>query len=340
MYGRIRRWAVVGLLLVAGWAHAGERPFRETARVQVSAQPRELEVDEMAFTNNTWAAVSDGDWNNTSNWSLRVIPAANHIAIFDGTSQVSVTTGLDQSAAVFEQILVKPEYTGNIGSAGDPLRFSLATGVLVWRGRGQGFVNPEAGAFARVVCDVPNPLNGTRYNLVIGGMGTVISGNLAILGIKRGNVNVIGDMAFTGSIYLLGDAARLVLNSDLGVANNPKHILCAAGTLINKRPLDASQFLVAGDRSRVTQIGALVATTNVLVIGNGKFEYVPTSAPGTSPLITVIGGVYDQSDEKWDNVWGTTIIGPDASVIGGALRGSGIWPPSLDFREEYPGAQE
>lgn len=295
----------------------------------------------MAFTNNTWQSVSDGNFNNTSNWTKGVVPTDNHIAIFDGTSSISVTSGLDQSANHFEQLLVKPGYGGNIGSQGNPLRIDLTTGSMVWRGRGQGFIHPEDGAFANITCDVPNPFGGNRYNLVIGGLGTGTASTIAQVGIKRGNVNILGDVNFTAPVHMLGDAARLVISASLGGGmSEPVHIFCAAGQLTNNRPLQANQVLVVGDRSRVTQVGALVATNYVLVIGNGKFQYLPTSAPGTSPLLTVLGGVYDQSDEKWDNVWGTVVTGPDALIIGGAVRGTGVFPGDIDFGDDYPGDKE
>ncbi len=338
MNGWIKRWAVVGLLLVA-WAYAGEPPFRETARVALGQPVREWEAKPMAFTNNTWQAVSDGNWGNTSNWTLGVVPAGTHVAIFDGTSSISVTSGL--AGSTFEQLLVKPEYGGNIGSQGNPLRVDLGFGSLVWRGRGQGFIHTADGSFANVTCDVPNPFNGSRYNLVIGGLGVGTATTIAQVGIKRGNVNIMGDVNFTAPVHMLGDAARLVINPSLGGGMaDPIHMFCAAGELINSRPLQANKILVVGDRSRVTQIGALVATNYVLVIGNGKFQYLPTSAPGTNPLLTVIGGVYDQTSEKWNNVWGTVVTGPDGLIIGGAVRGTGVFPADMNFEDEYPGAKE
>lgn len=330
----------LGFLVLAGWAYGGERTgIREVARVTLREPARKCEVELMAFTNNTWQAVMDGNWLNANNWTLGAVPVATHVAIFDGTSSMSVTSGL--AGGTFEQLLVKPSYGGNIGSQGDPLRLDVGTGSIVWRGRGQGFLHPEDGAFANITCDVPNPFSGNRYNLVIGGLGTGTASTIAQVGIKRGNVNIMGDVNFSAPVHMLGDAARLVIDASLGGGmTEPVHIFCAAGALINKRTYRANQLLVVGDRSRVTQVGALLATNYVLVIGNGKFQYLPTSAPGTSPSLTVIGGVYDQTDEKWDNVWGTVVTGPDALIIGGAVRGTGVFPADMNFEDEYPGPKE
>ncbi len=341
---------LIGLLLgIAGPAYAGEPPtrtVRETGRVTLRGWPvvwEDQEPNEMAFTNNVWQAVMDGNWNTTSNWTLGVVPGATHVVIFDGTSQHDVTTGLNQSAAPFEHLYVTPKYSGHIGSQGAPLRTGIATGFIVWRGSGQGFINPDVGGFANVVCDVAHGFQQNRYDLVIGGMGVGEASTIAQLGIKRGNCNVMGDVNFTAQTYMLGDAARLVIDPNLDGMTEPKHIFCEAGPLINHRPLQADMLLVVGDRSRVTQIGALLGAPNpnhVLISGNGRFEYLPTSAPGTSPLISINGGVYDQTREKWNNVWGTTVIGPDGTVKGGPIKGTNFFPASADMRDLYPGAQE
>jgi hypothetical protein len=337
MNGWIKAWAV-GLLL-ASWAYAGEPPFRETARVTLHHRQLE-ECEKMAFTNNTWQSVGDGNWENTSNWTLGVQPGATHIAIFDGTSSISVTTNLDQTANAFEQLLVKPGYGGNMGSQGNPLIVDVGGGVVVWRGRGQGFINTKLGSTANIVVDVPNPLNGARYNLVIGGAGAGTAGSVAQLGVKRGNVNLMGDTRIQSQVYVLGDAARLVMDVELIALIGPQHIICAAGELVTFRTQEADAFLIVGDRSRVTQYGPLANTNHVVIVGNGKFQYLPLSAPGTTPALSAIGGVYDQTNEKWDSVWGATFIGPDAHIIGGAVRGTNVFPASLDLRDEYPGAKE
>lgn len=342
---RFSACVVIGLLLgIAGRAYAGEPPSFKRAMAftlhQWVSQEGEWRQPKVAFLNNTWQAVMDGNFANTANWTLGIVPVANHVAIFDGTSSVSVTSGLDRSANPFEQLLVKPGYGGNMGSQGNPLLVDVGSGVIVWRGRGRGFISPKLGSTTNVIVDTPHVLSGSRYNLVIGGAGAGTAGSVAQIGIKRGNANLAGDMRSTGQIYLLGDAARFVMDAELIGLIGPQHIICAAGILVTYRTQEADAFLIVGDRSRVTQIGPLANTNHVVVIGNGRFEYLPTSAPGTTPLLSAIGGVYDQSDEKWDSVWGTTIIGPDAMIIGGAVRGTNVFPASLNFGDDYPGTKE
>lgn len=291
----------------------------------------------MAFTQNIWISTT-GDPTAAASWSGGV-PGANDVCVFDGQSQQSVTQGL-AAGITCEHVYFTPDYMGNVGSVSDPLEIDVTTGWIVWRGRGQAYINPANGSFANVTCDIVGGGRSSGYDLTLGGRGVVTQGNVALLGVKRGAVHVLGDCNASSPWHVLGDAASLVVENALGGINDLAHVFCSAGNLINKRTIAAGEFLIVGDRSRVTQIGALTATTRVVVIGNGQFKYLPVSAPGTSPLLTVLGGVYDQRKERWDNVWGTTVIGPDATIQGGPVKGTNIWPPSADWRLDYPGAEE
>lgn len=291
----------------------------------------------MPLTRNTWQSVNDGNWDNTSNWSLTVKPTTDHVAVFDGTSSISVTTNLDQSGSSFAQLLVTPQNSSNFGSQGNPLQISIGSSVCVMRGRGVMYVAADFGEQAVFVLDVRG--NPNREALVIGGIGTGSYAN--VVAVKSGRCRVEGDVSLGSGVFTLGDAADLRMDANAGGFSDPARIICSAGYCENKRGiLSTAKTLIVGDRSRLDQIGALPSTTTVVVIGNGKFRYLPTSAPGTTPVLVLIGGSIDQSEERFDSVWGTVYIGPDAFIKGGTVRGSGLWPPDLDFRDEYPGSQE
>lgn len=339
MNGWIKAWAVVGLL--TGWAYAGEPPpFRETARITLRQRLVE-EPEKMALSVNTWVSVN-GDWNNVNSWSLRVVPGAAHVAVFDGRSQQSLTAGLNASASALTQLLVKPTYHGNMGFAGTPFQIKLSGGVLVYRGSGQAYINPSTGGAGNVIVDVDRDVSSSGYSLILGGMGTTTKGAIEMLAVKRGRCRVLGDMSLSGDIYIVGSAAYLLCDANLGGGappTDPLNIIASAGYTENARPLQANKTIVVGAGSRVVQVGILPTTIRVVVIGDGKFQYNPLAATGTTPTLLVLGGMYDQTNEEYDNIWATTIIGPDGHVIGGTIRGSGIFPPSFDLREEYPGPQ-
>lgn len=293
----------------------------------------------MAFTINTWIGYT-GDFKTPGNWSKGVIPTVTHVAVFDGSSQQSVTTGLDAAGTTFEQMLVKPSYRGNIGFVGNPLHISMTgtSAILVYRGAGQAYINPETTDEITVVCDASR--SPQRDSLILGGLG-IGAGYIRVLAVKRGRCRVVGDMAIGVAIYLLGDQSHLISEANLGAVQDPVRIVCAAGYYENHRSIAGStRTLIVGDRSRVVQIGALPTNAHIVVIGNGTFSYNPTTAPGTNPILSLIGGTLDQSAERVDATWGTVYIGPDAVVRGGTVRGSGTWPPDLDFGDDYPGAQE
>ena len=337
MNGWIKRWAVVGLLL-SGWAYAGEPPFRETARVTLSQYSSESEVDEMALSTNRWLGGS-GDFSANANWTHGHQPAGDDIGVFDGTSSTSVTSGLNAAGTPFTQLLVKPEYRGNIASPGDPLHIDIGSGPLVWRGSGQGFINGVNGSTMQVVCDVRHS-RASQYDLTIGGHGVAAGGGrVSTFAVKRGRVNVIGDVDFVGHVIVQGSHSYLKLNANLAAFSEMYDLYCTGGYVENGRTLAASRVIVVSEGGHVVQIAALASSHKVLVVG-GKFEYLPLTAPGTSPLLFILSGLYDQTDERFDQVWGTSIIGIDATVRGGVIRGTGVFPPTLDLRDEYPGAQE
>lgn len=292
----------------------------------------------MAFSVNTWVS-ANGDWGNVNSWSQGAVPGANDVVVFNDTSQQSVTAGL-APAGSFAQMLVKTRYRGNIGFVGSPLHVRMdGGGILVYRGAGQAYVNPHTADEISVVCDAVQ-LPG-RDNLTLGGMGTGEPGYIHLIGVKAGRCRIIGDVAVGVCIYVLGDRAYLVSDANLAALQDPVRIVCAAGYYENHRSIvNTSKTIVCGDRSTLVQIGALPTNSHVVVIGNGKFAYLPISAPGTNPTLSLIGGVLDQSEEKFDASWGTVYIGVDAYVRGGTVRGSGAWPPDLDFGDEYPGAEE
>lgn len=290
----------------------------------------------MAFTTNFWVGAT-GDFGAAGNWSRGAIPVPGDVAVFDGSSQQSVTSGLDASGDSFGQLLVKPAYRGQIGSQGNPLRISIGTGVLVYRGAGQAYINPDVGETAIVIVDTQG--NPNRVGLTLGGMGGV-KGYVDVLAVKRGRCHVLGDCGIGNKIFMLGYNSSLEADAVIAEVTEIPNIICSAGHFTNWRTVLANKTIVVGNAGRLDQIGALPATTHVIVIGNGKFQYVPTSAPGTNPVLILVGGVYDQTEERFDSTWGTVYVGVDARVIGGTIRGSGAHPPDLDFRDEYPGAQE
>lgn len=291
----------------------------------------------MAFVTNTWNS-ANGDPNDANSWTGGV-PAANDVCVFDDTSQQSVIHNLGV-VQTFEQLLVKPSYHGDIGFAGNPWRVNLGLDTLVYRGAGQAFIHCATGSSANVIVDVDRSLRPAQASLTLGGLGIGNGCSLSMVAIKRGRARILGDVNLSSDVYVLGSAARLLLDANLGGMVEPGGLVCTAGYLESRRTLLANRIVLVAAGGLINQIGALPATTRVITVGSGKFHYNPVAAPGTSPTLLVFGGVYDQTNEKYDNTWGTTVIGPDGYVVGSTIRGSAVWPASYDLRDEYPGPQE
>lgn len=342
MNGWMQRWVIVGLALgLMGQVYAGEPPsFREMARVALHrwAWDEPQEANEMALSINTWLG-GTGDFSAAGNWSHGHQPAGDDVGVFDGTSSTSVTTGLTATGTPFKQLLVKPAYRGQLGSIGDPLDIDIGNGPLVYRGSGQAFINGANGSNMQVVVNVDHS-RANRFDLVLGGHGVGGGGGtVTTLAILRGRVHAWGDLNLNGQIIVQGSHSYLKTDPNLATYVEPLGMYCTGGVVEHNRTFQASRVLIVAGGAHVTQIAALPSTTYVVVVG-GTFEYLPTSSPGTTPLLFALAGTYDQRNERFDHTWGTVITGIDALIQGGAVRGTGAWPPSLDLTEGYPGPQE
>jgi hypothetical protein len=77
------------------------------------------------------------DWDVAGNWVGGVVPTNLDDIIFDGTSTQDVTDNVDVSAdgiwSTARKLTVTPEYTGTIGSSGNPLKMNF-NGALSYKG--------------------------------------------------------------------------------------------------------------------------------------------------------------------------------------------------------------
>jgi hypothetical protein len=86
-----------------------------------------------------WLGV-DANWNNTSNWSTGAAPTSSDSVYFPAGSQ-SVTTNMDQTLVNLLGLETAPDYTGDIGASGAPLR--VTCDKVVHRGTGTIYYTDE-----------------------------------------------------------------------------------------------------------------------------------------------------------------------------------------------------
>lgn len=73
----------------------------------------------------TWLD-TDGDWENTANWSGATVPAEGDTAIIDSGNK-AIVTNVDQSDVDAIILKVGPRFTGTIGTAAAPLKLGCAS---------------------------------------------------------------------------------------------------------------------------------------------------------------------------------------------------------------------
>ena len=159
----------------------------------------------MAFTPNVWVSPTTGDWNTAGNWSLNLVPTTSHDPVFDGTSQVSVTTTLDRTAdgtwGTDRQLLVTKNYTGSIGGTGNPLKMNF-TGLVKYQGAGDEFWFENLNATGVLRFIAAPRIRGTN--------ACVIDGKVIDLAVIGGRATLDSSAILTGFVYVMADPESAV----------------------------------------------------------------------------------------------------------------------------------
>ena len=259
----------------------------------------------------------NGDWNATASWSTGVVPVDNDTVIFDGSSQRSVTAGLDQSAVDLDLLWIKDSFRGDIGVPGASLE--IAADVVSMQGGGILRIN---GTHATknldvVVCD-------SRSGSVL------VDGKLARGFSKAGTLVVEPGVSTTPDVYTVGIAAVTHVQGTAVAANE---IYVQSGTCHLERA-------VVGVTVVGTQ-GKLIKTKKGLggpLISMGTVNYKPTVTPvGTLPLVAVLGGVFDLEEAQFEFTSLVSIIGPFAHISENALANLAA-NTLIDLRRDAPDA--
>lgn len=157
----------------------------------------------------------------------------------------------------------------------------------------------------------------------------------ALVMIETGDVVVRGGADTTiYDIWVFLDPSRLEMaDSDLVIAGNV-HMKGGSAYIV---PTIAANKVLEVSGGFVDQLGRVNGSGRISLT-RGTLKYRPSGAP-TTPDLYVDGGVLDLSKSLIPLTsadFGTTIIGPRGTVIGGALSRDAVWPPSYDFRKEWP----
>jgi hypothetical protein len=292
----------------------------------------------MAATVHTWTnGNADGDWNNVNNWSSGALPGSGgaglDTAIFDGSvTNTGPSVNMDRSAdAILYQIIVRDNFTGNIGGSGNYLIHSLDTlnnsqAHLLHRGTGNVYFSITAAKHGDVIMD-------GRGNLYLDCEAT--SAYINTLCIKAGTVSAASTCSLKGIVFLDGAAAILTVNAKDSTELDPLWIIIRNGVYTNHR-LVTTEYDVAVLGGLLDQRGIVQDSAMVLVGPAGRLKYTPSGDASAQNPDVVLCGLLDTRASNQTIDPAQMIISQLGSLLGTAVQPGGSQYTDIDLREEYP----
>ena len=295
----------------------------------------------MAATVHTWTNGSaDGDWNNVANWNTGALPGSGGLgldtAIFDGNvTQTGPSVNMDRSGdTVLNRIVIRPNFTGNIGASGNPLIHSVwivgvSTARVIHRGSGAVYFKVTGNEGTDFVMDGPGQLH-------LDSEDAPSFGQIRNTYIKAGTVAVASTGSILQYVVVDGPSAALTVAAKDSTEDDPDWIVVNNGIFTNNRIISAAgRAVVFG--GKLDQRG-LVADLAVMISGPaGRIVYTPdgTLGAGHNPDF-LVAGLLDTRGSNQDIVPARLVIAQLGSMLGTGIQvGSGTYV-DIDLREEYP----
>lgn len=269
---------------------------------------------------------TDGNWYSAASWSNGVPAGTGWTAIFDGSSQASVTSGFDNGLAnEFDALIVLPEYEGNIAYASRPLL--IYANRVIHKGSGSLHMTGKSPSgvlgLGWVLVDSPNQ---TAACTITGEMDSVLSGVMVL----EGHVTVAAACEDINEVIVSGPNAFLRLLDDGTPRKVTKNTAIRGGMIESYRTLEGA---VSVNGHLAVWGGVIDAHVNQQ---GGLIDYrASLTNPGTSNRWFIHGGVTDLSRMNVDLDIGRVVIGPAGDLIldpankGGSIR-------ITDLRESLP----
>ena len=327
---------VVGLLFIAGCgveetvAEAGKRrlPKPEWA-------DRQLGDDIDVATYQIWIS-QDGDVSAGSSWSTGEVPGAwgaTDIVLVDGVaSQVSMTSGLDQSAITIGRMDVTDNFKGDLGLPGTPLQWAAVSPLVM---RGSGTLHYRSSGASALFVDSPNLLDAV----------SLPNCNIAGLFVSQGHVHVGAGSAFSAISVLttFGTYAKVTLEGSSD--NGPAYTRVYDGTIDlghhgPKNTAVQPSIDVAGGLLKLHRLTGGLSYAWLRQTG-GMIDFDMAASDGADPVMILAGGVADFRKCQYAfgdlSAW-LSYIAPGMQIIPGPVMTEAAWVATniLDFRKEYP----
>lgn len=291
----------------------------------------------MADTQTVWNGSSD-DVDLAANW-LNGIPGAvaNNVAIFDGTSQYSPQSDMDQSGVANGfRIQSTPDFLADIGSNGNPYAPKPRNGKLIAtiRGVGNTYLNPDgAASLMHVVIDC-----GTGFVQLDSGASNNPTYQIAI--VKSGKVQIKGTARWTHILYVDGitSVVEFLGPGASFTALGSAKLTLASGKVICARDIStASEGFINVRGGEWWQTGLLPTECTVILTG-GYFNYNPDGDPSAELPNLIVGpsAWFDASDHEGEIPMGF-VIKARGGKISGTLIDQFKGTIDYDLEDLYPG---
>ncbi len=276
-----------------------------------------------------------GNWDNGVPDNSRDASANTYVGVFDGNGNndpvtAGLNTGVECSGLIF-----RPSYgtegVDMLGSTGDPLIIEIDSSGhtptasdwslnVLFGGRGNYYFKPRGTGKTDVIVRTPlGPdtvvLSGSFLNKIFSDGGRVRVESLPNSHIYSLHPQAVMVMQIPGSVF----TQRLYMEIGNVVMN------CQLNTLA----------VVSG--GMVTFNKAFPGNTALEIRGGGVI-YNPDSAPVGDVNLTMLGGILDLTQLRFEQLWGPIVIGPDAEVLGGDILAEHfmVSTVAIDLRKVEP----
>lgn len=286
----------------------------------------------------------DGNWGTAGNWSSNEVPdGQTDVVVFDGRlTQVGPSVGLDRTGEQLKRLVVRSDFTGDIGGPGNNLMHWINSGLesdgrLIHRGTGSVYFELLATKY-----DMDCVMDNAAGHIYIDSEAGAPSGQLRNVCVKAGTVHIastchIAATVGVGSFFIVtGPSAHIEIAAADANQEGPDILILWGGTVENSRRLIAGDLLL-GFRGVCTQTGVILDGA-IVVFGQDavlRYETLTTLTGDHNPDAAINGGL-DVEKIVQTLTLASYIRGPLAQISGNVVASPSATSADIDLREEYP----
>lgn len=242
----------------------------------------------------------DGNWNTGSNWSTGSAPGADNNVVFDGSTNVSVTTVPSTTTTNIALLQTDRTYSGDLGGSGNEI--VLLADKIIHEGTGTLWWNSNTGT-SKTDSIVVNSTNTTNA-------ATIGGDEVEYITVNGGRVTISGSLS-TDCNLIIGSSGIVDVTANGSLTAST---LTMGGGICNSN-IDWSSAVVSGGTftQATTEVASLTCTGGTCYLNFRD----PSGSEITGDLIVQNTGVVDLTQ---NNAGGFLIDGSLFVTGGGTLR--------------------